>query len=69
MEFIKNKMKKKAIIVSIKGHKLTAKEKILFSKESPWGLILFKRNIKSFNQVKKLITNIKNLPEIKNFQF
>ncbi len=67
MEFIKIKMKKKAIIVSIKGHKLTAKEKILFSKESPWGLILFKRNIKSFNQVKKLITNIKKLTRDKKF--
>ena len=41
-------MKKKAIIISIKGTKLSNKEKILLSKEKPWGLILFKRNIKSF---------------------
>ena len=60
-------MKKKAIIISIKGQKLTLKEKILLSKESPWGLILFKRNIKSFNQVKKLIVNIKKLTKDKKF--
>ena len=47
-------MKKKAIIISIKGTKLSKKEKLLLSKEKPWGLILFKRNIKSFNQIKKL---------------
>ena len=48
-------MKKKAIIISIKGHKLTTKERILITNEKPWGLILFKRNIKSLNQVKELI--------------
>ena len=40
-------MKKKAIIISIKGLKLTNKEKLLLANENPWGLILFKRNIKS----------------------
>ena len=49
-------MKKKAIIVSIKGTKLTNKEKILLSKEHPWGLILFKRNINSLNQIQNLNT-------------
>ena len=48
-------MKKKAIIVSINGSKLSKKERLLLSQEYPWGLILFKRNIKSFEQVKKLI--------------
>ena len=67
MEFIKIKMKKKAIIISIKGHQLTLKEKTLLSKENPWGLILFKRNIKSLNQVKKLIVNIKKLTRDKKF--
>ena len=60
-------MKKKAIIVSIKGHKLTLKEKMLLSKEYPWGLILFKRNIKTFNQIKKLIVNVKKLTRDKKF--
>ena len=52
-------MKKKAIIISIKGFKLTPKEKSLIKREKPWGLILFKRNIKSFKQLKLLIKNIK----------
>ena len=60
-------MKQKALIISIKGTKLSKKEKILLSKEKPWGIILFKRNLKSFNQIKKLITNIKNFSKNKNF--
>ena len=55
MEFAKIKMKKKAIIVSIKSLKLTNKERLLLSSENPWGLILFKRNIKSLRQIKVLI--------------
>ena len=69
MEFIKIKMRKKAIIVSINGRKLTKREKLLLSKENPWGLILFKRNIKSFNQIKILIANIKKITKDKIFQF
>ena len=53
------KMKIKALIVSIKGTRLTNLEKILLVKEKPWGIILFKRNIKSLIQVKKLTTQIK----------
>ena len=34
-------MKRKAIIVSIKGKYLTNQEKTLLSKEKPWGIILF----------------------------
>ncbi len=60
-------MKKKAIIVSIKSFKLSYREKLLLSKEKPWGLILFKRNIKSFNQTKRLIIDIKKLTKDKKF--
>ena len=60
-------MKKKAIIISIKGINLTKKEKLLLSNEKPWGLILFKRNIKSIKQVKNLIKNIKKLTREKKF--
>jgi len=60
-------MKKKAIIISIKGYNLSRKEKILLSKEKPWGLILFKRNIKSFNQIRKLIKDIKKFTRDKKF--
>ncbi|MDC0937819.1 glycoside hydrolase family 3 N-terminal domain-containing protein [Pelagibacteraceae bacterium] len=60
-------MKKKAIIISIKGSKLTIKEELLLSHERPWGLILFKRNIKSLNQIKFLIQNIRKLTKDKYF--
>jgi beta-N-acetylhexosaminidase len=60
-------MKKKAIIISIKGIKLTPKEKLLLAKENPWGLILFKRNIKSYDQIKNLIKNIRKSSKDKKF--
>ena len=60
-------MKKKAIIISVKGFSLTQKEKLLFLKEKPWGLILFKRNIKSLDQIKFLIKKIRKLTKDKNF--
>ena len=60
-------MKKKAIIVSIKGSILTNKEKLLFLNEKPWGLILFKRNIKSLIQIKSLIKKIRLLTKDNNF--
>ena len=60
-------MKKKAIIISIRGSILTNKEKLLLSKEKPWGLILFKRNIKSLSQIKSLIKKIKKLTKDSNF--
>tara|TARA_B100000963_G_C22572108_1_gene646623 strand:- start:220 stop:1164 length:945 start_codon:yes stop_codon:yes gene_type:complete len=60
-------MKKKAIIVSIKGYKLSRKERLLLSKENPWGLILFQRNLKSLKQAQKLIKNIKECTNDKKF--
>jgi len=60
-------MKKKAIIISIKGTTLTKKEKLLLSAEKPWGLILFKRNIKSFIQIKNLIKDIKRFVKDSKF--
>ena len=54
-------MKKKAIIVSIKGFKLSKSEKSLFSKEKPWGVILFRRNLKYIDQIKKLTSQIRTL--------
>ena len=64
LELIKIKMKKKAIIISIQGPKLSQK-KILLSKEKPWGLILFKRNIKSFIQIKINCRDKKNYKRYK----
>ena len=60
-------MIRKAIIISIKGPKLSSKEKTLLSKEKPWGLILFKRNIKSLIQTKTLIKSIRNCVKDKKF--
>ena len=52
-------MKKKAIIISLKGKILSKKEKVILSREKPWGVILFKRNIHNFKQAQNLIKNIK----------
>jgi len=60
-------MRQKAIIIGIKGTRLSKKEKILFSQEKPWGIILFKRNLKSFNQIKRLINQIKKLTKNNKF--
>ena len=60
-------MKKKAIIISIKGTYLTNKEKLLLSKGKPWGIILFKRNIKSEKQIKILTKNIRKYANDKKF--
>ncbi len=60
-------MKLKAIIVSLKGTKLSNREKFLLSKEKPWGVILFKRNLKSFDQIKNLTSKIRKIT--KNTKF
>ena len=60
-------MKCKALIISIKGTKLSKKEKLLLSKERPCGIILFKRNLKSFKQIKKLTSEIKKSTKNKKF--
>ncbi len=60
-------MKLKALIISIKGTKLSKSEKIILSKKKPWGIILFKRNLKSNNQIKKLTSEIKKLTKNNKF--
>ncbi len=60
-------MKRKALIISIKGKTLSSLEKKLIIKEKPWGIILFKRNLQSFNQIKKLTSNIKSLSKNSKF--
>ena len=46
-------MKTKALIISIKGTELSKSEINIITKGKPWGVILFKRNLKSYNQIKK----------------
>ncbi len=60
-------MKKKAIIISIKSHKLSKGEIKLLSYKKPWGLILFERNIKSFNQLVSLTKTIRKLTKDRKF--
>jgi len=55
------KMNRKAVIFGIKGYRLLRNEKKLFKKFTPWGIILFSRNIKNIYQLKTLIDEIKNL--------
>ncbi len=60
-------MKKKAVIISIKSHRLSKGEKNLLFHKKPWGLILFKRNIKSFNQLMSLTKTIRKLTKDSKF--
>ena len=60
-------MKRKAIIISISGKSLSKKEKSLIRTGKPWGLILFKRNISTFNQTKELIKSIRIAASDKKF--
>ncbi len=60
-------MRQKALIVSLKGIKLSKMEKILLSKEKPWGVILFKRNLKTFSQIKALTSQIRKITKNKKF--
>ena len=53
-------MNRKAIIVGIKGTKLTYKESVFLRKEKPWGIILFSRNVSNLNQLSKLIKKIRH---------
>ncbi len=60
-------MKTKALITSIASTILSKKEVNLFKTHKPWGIILFKRNIKDFNQTKRLIKSIQNVFNNKNY--
>jgi len=59
--------KRKAIIFGIKSYKLKNTEKIFLKKAKPWGVILFSRNIKSLDQLKTLIKDIKKIFSDENF--
>ena len=60
-------MVKKAIIISLSGFKLTKTEINIFKNYRPWGVILFKRNIKDFSQLKNLILSIKKITRDKKY--
>ena len=52
-------MNRKALITSLSGYRLTTKEILLLKKYKPWGIILFKRNIKNYKQIKSLVKKIR----------
>ena len=51
----------KSIIIGISGLSLTKEEISLLKNHLPLGIILFSRNIKNNNQLKKLITHIRSI--------
>ena len=60
-------MIRKAAIVSIAGPFLTSHEIAILKREKPWGIILFKRNILSENQLINLTKKIKIIMRDKKF--
>lgn len=52
-------MFRKPAIISLKGYKLDKFETLLLKQHKPWGIILFKRNINNFKQLKKLTYDIR----------
>jgi beta-N-acetylhexosaminidase len=48
-------MSTRAFITGVSGSELTAAERAFIRSERPWGLIIFKRNIETRDQVAKLI--------------
>jgi len=58
---------RKAFIVGIKSTSLSKKEIIFLKKHKPWGVILFSRNVKEFEQIKKLIKDIRFIFKDKNY--
>ena len=52
-------MDRKPAIISLKKYSLTKAERFILKSEKPWGVILFKRNIQSYEQVKNLTSEIR----------
>ena len=52
---------RRSFITGIKSIKLSAKEKKFLKKYRPWGVILFKRNIVTISQTRKLTNSIRKI--------
>jgi len=59
--------KRKAIIFGLRGIKLSHDEINIISKEKPWGIILFSRNIVDMRQLKELTQSIRNVIKDKHY--
>src|SRR5664279_921805 len=53
-------MSTRAFITGVSGLELTAAERAFIGAERPWGLIIFKRNIETRDQVANLIREFRN---------
>ena len=58
---------RRAFITGIKGTKLSNYEIKFLDKYKPWGIILFSRNLKNFDQIKMLTLHIKKIFKDKNY--
>ncbi len=58
---------RRAFIIGIKGLSLTKSEILFIKKYKPWGVILFSRNVKNIDQVKKLTDKIKKIYKDNNY--
>tara|TARA_Y100000591_G_scaffold290385_1_gene276151 strand:+ start:2144 stop:3091 length:948 start_codon:yes stop_codon:yes gene_type:complete len=58
---------RRSFITGIKSTKLNNKEIVFLRKYKPWGIILFSRNLKNFNQIKNLTKQIKKVFKDKNY--
>ena len=58
---------RRSFIIGLKSTVLQTREKRFLKKYKPWGVILFSRNIKSIDQVKKLTDSIKSIFKDKNY--
>ena len=58
---------RKAVIFGVSSYMLKSNEKIFLKRTKPWGIILFSRNIKSLEQLKILVKDIKNIFKDDNF--
>ncbi len=58
---------RRAFITGLKSTSLTTSEKYFLRKYKPWGVIIFSRNIKSFNQLTRLTSDIKKIFNDKNY--
>ncbi|HRL25384.1 MAG TPA: glycoside hydrolase family 3 N-terminal domain-containing protein, partial [Brevundimonas diminuta] len=49
-----------AAIYGCSGHRLTAEERAFYAEAKPWGFILFRRNVDSPEQVKALVSELRD---------
>jgi len=54
-------MAPRAFITGLSGPAITADERAFLRATAPWGLILFKRNVRSPEQVKALVAEFRTI--------